>query len=156
VSGAVQLVPFAQVGPALAGFDYGIVGVQVAVWLLGPGNQGDYLVQQVFQVGVWMGDQGIAGSLDPLGHVRIPEDVRRIGHARFPVEFEGFDAAGVGHLFIHGGDGDLLVGNLPAAPKPAFDLDGGERGIVHREDFSFQVSGVRCQKNLFSMITYYN
>src|SRR5690606_35774072 len=146
VPGAVQLVGVAQIGEALAGFDDGEVDVQVAVVLLRACEERDRLVHGRVQVGVVLAGERVGGGLDPLGDVRLPEDVRFALVAGLPGEFERLELAAGAELVLLVGDG-LGAGDL-AARGPEGVVDGdvrdrqrGAAGGGHGVPFGARVRG---------------
>ena len=73
VAGAVQLVHRRQVGPPLARLDQRVVGVQVAVGLLGGGDLGDHVVDGLLQRRVGLVGQRVGGPFEHLVHVGVVE-----------------------------------------------------------------------------------
>ncbi len=69
VSGAVELMPVAQVREAFVRFNGGEMGVEVAVRLLGRCDQGRDVVEPLFQFRVRVRGQGIACGFHPFGDV---------------------------------------------------------------------------------------
>ncbi len=127
VAGAVELVPIAQVGPALLRLDDGEVDVKVAVRLLRPRDQRDYFGQIGRQGRIGVGGKAVGGRLHPLGHVGVPEDVGRVGHSGPPVEAEGVYPAGVAQVLDLDGKGDAPGGLLAGSPEGVAEGDLGER-----------------------------
>ena len=66
VAGAIQFVAVLDVLPALLRLDEGVIGVEVAVGLLGGGDLVDDGVGALFQVGVALVGQRVGDALDDL------------------------------------------------------------------------------------------
>ena len=110
VTGAVKLVTFEQVFPAVFRFDAGIVGVEVAVRLLCGDDQIDEAVELFRQSLVLrMKFQHVGHSFEHLGEVGVEEAVRLVRHARFPIEPETVDPAGFPTSLHGSGNGDAAA-----------------------------------------------
>src|SRR5579864_325966 len=92
VPGAIEFMSIAQIFPAPLRFYDSKVWIQVAISLLGRGNEGNYLIHHCFECGVRMCCQTITGGFEPLSHIGIPELMRHVFHARFPVKLVGSQA----------------------------------------------------------------
>ena len=123
VARTVQLVPVAQIGPARLRLHDGEVHIQIPIGLLRTDNQRSHLLDHSLRLAVRMCRQGIARGLEPLGHIGIPEDVRRVGLSRLPVELERVEAAGGLALLVLVRDGDFAVDLLTLRPEAVGDLD---------------------------------
>jgi len=71
VPGAVQLMPVYQVGPALARFLEGIVGVHITVRPLRLADERHGFVQLRVHSGVGREQQAVAGGLNPLVQIAV-------------------------------------------------------------------------------------
>jgi hypothetical protein len=111
--------------------DHRKVNVEIPILPLRRGDVLDHGIGQGLQIGVGVKGQAIAHRLKPLGHVRVPKNVGRVGVTRFPVQFPGIDTPCILALLISHRDGDLAVGRLPRRPEPVIDLDLGERDRFH-------------------------
>lgn len=67
-----------EVGPAFAFLDDRVVHVEITVFLLGGADHLDQFSDGVVNFHVVFGGEEVAGSLDLLGYVRVPEEV--LGH----------------------------------------------------------------------------
>ncbi len=130
MAGIVEFVPIAQVGQTLLWLDSGEPAVQVAVRLLRLGEERDHLAQQRVELRVGMGRQAVAGCLDPLGDVGVPEQHRNVAPAHaalndlwFPNAAQGVDAAGALALLVDVRDGPLAIDPLPWRPEHVVDRD---------------------------------
>ena len=90
----------------------GIEHVEIAIGLLSGYDQVDDFVHGLFQLRVGVAGQGIAGRLDPLGEVGIPEVVGLVGLAGLPVKPEGADPVGAEALLVFHRQSHLAVGLL--------------------------------------------
>ena len=71
---AVKLMAFQQVGPALVPILYRVVGVQIAVRVLGSGDDIDNPVRRGLQLRIREKNQRISHSLQPFGRVAVLKD----------------------------------------------------------------------------------
>ncbi|MNC12620.1 hypothetical protein D3C75_603440 [compost metagenome] len=108
VPGAVELMAFRQVRPALArGFDRE-VSIQITIVALGGGHQLNHLVGGFFQFGIGFLAQGPGHRLQPFCYVAILKD--------HPVEFAALQSrcnAEVGDSVARLGLGDAVVQGIP-------------------------------------------
>ncbi len=74
MAGAVQLMVFRQIGPAVFWIHDGVIRVEVAIGLLGPGHQIDHFIRGGLQLGIGMGRQTVGHCLQPFGHIAILKD----------------------------------------------------------------------------------
>ena len=123
VARAIEFMPVAQIGPAFGRGDDSEMGVQVAVRLLGFGDQLDHTIDKLFQIGIAMVDEAVGDGLDPLADVRVPEDVGFVWLAGFPLELEGVDAAGLFALLVLDRQGGAAIDFHQAPPEAAVDLN---------------------------------
>ena len=104
VTGAVQLVAFQQILVSVLRLLDGEIGVQVAIRLLGPGDDVDHRVRPLFQIGIRPDGQGVGHPLQPFGHVAVLEN-----HA---IEFSLLQPRGdaeIGHGMALFRAGDLVI-----------------------------------------------
>jgi len=113
MAGAIELVHVPEVGPALVRLHQCEIGVQVAIGLLGAGDALDDAVHLSLELWVRMRGQGVRCGLNPLGHIRIVELMRPVGHAWLPVEIEHGKAPGLLASLVLHRQAHLAVGLLP-------------------------------------------
>ena len=89
--GAVKLMAFGQIGPALSWRLRREVGIEIAIFTLGRGNQLDNLIGGTFQLGIRLLAQRPCDGFQPFRHVAVLEH-----HA---VKFS---------LLLPGGDAEIL------------------------------------------------
>ena len=121
MTGAVQLVPVTQVGPALLRFDRSEMGVEIAIGLLSCENQSNDLVNPLREPRVGMSGETIAGGLKPLGDIRIPEDVGNRFSTRFPVKAKSIETASFLTEPVEVRQGMFTVGAKTRCPKEIVD-----------------------------------
>src|SRR5438128_1928663 len=68
-----------------------------------------------------MSVQRITGCFDPLGHIRLPEDVRRIGPSCFPIELQRVNAAALLALLINQRNSRRAIDLLARRPEGIVD-----------------------------------
>ncbi len=135
VPGVVELVADAEVGPALGAGPGGRVGgvvgagrVEVAVRLLGQGDDADELVEASLEGRVGVKMEGVGGGLHGLVDVGVVEAAALVG--------AGHEAGGLAEvvdpagLLVHPegeGDGDGAVGLEAGGPEIVGEGDPGER-----------------------------
>ena len=113
----IELVRVTQIRPASLWLDESKVQVEVSIGLRGFRQKSHDVVQQGVQSGVRLQGEGMAGSLDPLGEIGVPENVRLMGHARLPFQPEGLQVALDIHLLVDSGDGRRPIELLAGRPK---------------------------------------
>ncbi len=124
----VELVRVAEVGEAAGRIDDGEVGVEIAVRLLGVGEERDDVVDLTVEVRVVGPTDDIAGCFQPLPDVALPEDVWFVGVTRLPGQAQGVELfAGFPQLL------ELLRQGFPVdpvaqrGPEDVVDGDVGQR-----------------------------
>src|SRR5207244_12145385 len=85
--------PVTQVRPALLRLDNGEIGIEITIGLLGGDNKTNNFVNLCLQCRVGMGGKTVARRLQPLGDIRVPEDVWNRLHSRFPIQPQGSDTS---------------------------------------------------------------
>ena len=116
-----------EIGPALVDAADGVVGVYVAVWVLGPSDHVDGFFDVEHHLVVLVGHEKIAGRLGDFVDVGIPEWMDLDGVSGFPFQtvpvaqgLLGFDDCGnrlLSGAFLHrrperGSDLDIADGTL--------------------------------------------
>ena len=124
---AIEFMPVAQIGPAFGRSDGGEVGVQVAVRLLGFGDQLNHAIHKLLEVSIAMVDETVGDRLDPLADVRIPENVWFVRLTRFPLELERVDAPGLLALLVLDRQCGAAIDFHQLPPEPAIDLNFSQR-----------------------------
>ena len=96
VPGAVQLVRFQQVGPALVFIFDGEVGIEVPVCILRGGDEGDQLVRLRLQLFVPLGHEGVCRRFQPFRRVAVLEHhaVKAVAHVFAAQRLSGVDEVG--------------------------------------------------------------
>ena len=136
VAGHIQLMVVPQVGEALVQAVDNIVGIQIAVALLGLAGQGDGLVRLGLQGRVGMGGQGVGNALHPLPQVAVLEAAA--------VELSLFKPRGnaeVLHAVAGRHAGDAVVEGVPHVGDggvPCRGHAGGEESVVNIDAFQGQ------------------
>jgi hypothetical protein len=125
--GTVKLVTVSEVRPPALRRHHSVVNVEVAIRLLRCDHQVDHTLDERLEIGIRIGGEAVAGGLDPLRHIRVPEHVGDRLAAFPPVELEGIDAAGFLALSVDGGETSLAVGAEPGPPELIGDADLFER-----------------------------
>ncbi|KJR89790.1 uncharacterized protein SPSK_05984 [Sporothrix schenckii 1099-18] len=140
MAGVVQLVHVSQIGPALARRDHGVVDVEVAVRLLRAADHLDQRLDGGVDLGVVRVGQGVAGRLDPLGAVAVPEQVlghrplRRVVVDGVPLQLEGIEAAGAlehRQLRLQGHGADGGAARLEQRRAVELGVPKGRLGVGH-------------------------
>ena len=135
VAGAVQFVAVLDVLPAILRLDEGVIGVEVAVGLLGGGDQVDDGVGPLLQLGVALVGQRVGDAFEDLVDVGVVVELRP---SCLPVlqpggDGEVLDAAGDLALAQVGLDGGGAVGAQARAPEGVgrCGRPGRDRGQAH-------------------------
>lgn len=91
----LQFVHISQVGKALPRLNHRVMNIQIAIWMLGRANHLHQFLDCRIDLGVEVIRKQVTGTLDPFGHVGIPELViwnrihsGRVRIARVPLELE--------------------------------------------------------------------
>ena len=130
---AIKLVFVAEIRPTLARLNYCVVSVEIPIGLLRFGEQINEFIDLPLQFGIRMTAQGITGCFDPLGHIRFPEDVRRIGLSCFPVQLQRVNPATLLTLPIDQRNSGSAIDLLARPPEGIVDFNARYRdGRQHR------------------------
>jgi hypothetical protein len=95
----LQLMHVSEVRPSLIRLDYGIMNVQVTVFLLSSSDHLHKLTDCLVNLGVIVVSEKIAGPFDPFGNIAIPEEMKRhrphglVCVDRMPLELEAIISA---------------------------------------------------------------
>jgi len=103
------------------------VDVEVAIGLLGAGEQADDVVHLPVQGGVGVCAEAEAGAFEPLGDIRFPEHMRDGLDPGVPGHSQSVDAAGPLKHLVDVRDGDPAIGFDAEPPEPALEPDRARR-----------------------------
>ena len=118
VAGAVQLMAFPVIKPFFR-LHYGEIYIEVSMLILIVGNEVHYTVHDPLQFRFPLLPRQVSRRLHPLGNIGVPEIMRLIGHALFPVAFECIKPTGFHKAVVHRIDGGLSYHVLLLFPKSA-------------------------------------
>ena len=126
MTGAVHLV-LVHVVPALVQADEGVIGIDVAVRLLGRGEFVDPLVAFGLQLRIGVVLEGVGHPFEGLVHVGIVEEDARVLTLALGGVLEVADAPRLVLDLVDADlQGDVLVALEPRAPERVIDADFGE------------------------------
>ena len=130
VAGTVKLMVGSS-GKASLRLHHGKIGIEITIGILGSLHTTHEFVDLCLKLRIPFFFQEIGSSLDPFCHVRLPENMRLIGHAFFPLHFQRFKAPGLLKPVINRIDGHFPAEILLCLPETS-----GDRAVRKAHRFS--------------------